>query len=104
MNNNEIKKLLLERFPDYVSKEILLEDLITRISNLPEKYKTPLLGWLNGGEMPFFSCSGYSVKYLVEHGNFSIPSAVLTIAGIEYEPETVLRILEHIGLPPENRK
>lgn len=105
MSNDEIKKLLLVKFPDYASKNALLEDLTLRISSLPEKeYREPLIKWLNGGEVPDLSCSGYSVKYLVDSRKFTVPSAVLSIAWLEFKPEAALQAFQYIGLPPENKK
>ena len=56
METSEIQKLLLEKFPSYAQKKILLDDLTKRIKGLPAKYQEPLIDWLKGGEVPEFSC------------------------------------------------
>lgn len=97
MKSVEIKELLLKNFPSYAQKKILLDDLTKRINDLPEEYKRPLIEWLKGGDVPVFSCSGYSVAGLVLKG-FTVPSAVLTIAWLEYAPNTALQVLKKAGI------
>lgn len=97
MESNVIKELLLKNFPEYERKLILLEDLSKRINALPEKYQAPLVAWLNGKKVPAFSYSGYSVNGLVSQG-FTIPSAVLTIAWLEYDTTTALQALDKLKL------
>ena len=97
MESVEIKKLLLEKFPSYAQKNILLDDLTKRIKDLPPKYKTPLINWLRGGDVPCFSCAGYSVSGLI-FKNFTVPSAVLTIAWLEYETNIALQVLKKAGI------
>ena len=100
MESVEIKRLLLEKFPSYAQKKILLDDLTKRINDLPEKYKRPLTEWLNGGSIPVFSCAGYSVTGLILK-NFTVPSAVLTIAWLEYDENTALQVLKKAGVPKD---
>ena len=94
-----IKDLLLEKFPAYKGKAIVLADLTKRISALPDKYQTPLLDWLRGGDIPEFEHSGYSVSGLIEK-NFTVPSAVLALAWLEYDSETAKKALESAGVIP----
>ena len=105
MNNNDIKTLLLEHFPEYEKKQILLNDLTQRICFLPEKYRNPLIAWLKGGEIPDFEYNlsegkQYSVKTLCECNHFTVPSAILTLAWLEYDTENALKTLKRAGVQP----
>lgn len=97
MESVEIKELLLKNFQSYNQKQILLNDLTRRIKDLPAKYQEPLIDWLKGGEVPEFSCEGYSVTGLIWK-NFTVPSAVLTIAWLEYDTNTALQVLRKAGI------
>ena len=94
----EIETLLLKKFPTYKGRKVL-DDLTMRISTLPDKYQTPLLDWLRGGDIPEFEHSGYSVSGLIEK-NFTVPSAVLALAWLEYDSETAKKALESAGVIP----
>lgn len=92
MNTEEIRKKVIERFPEYGNKS--LERVIDDIEEMDDKLRLELEKFLGTGILPQLLIEGYSFERLKKEFNMNPIAAFLTFDWLKKEPEEARKALE----------